>query len=233
MLNTLFILKKPLGKLTVKQKNPLALNCKKITETPRTFSTSQITNATENILLVDVEENILPEGIISSIEYLLRDLFIQMHQTGLYNRQFRLWKSMASITEISVFKLQKGFFKKKELNAYLVNLYIDPKSQCISVIIDKNKDINEFKAYIDKVIKSSNLNRLKGIFYFTNSTPDEHFINRMKLLTNVTDQISKYESIIQNTNDVRLNIVSYQKDNEIFHFKHIYPELKALIQSKS
>lgn len=232
MINTLLISKKLLGKLKVKLKNPLALNCEKITETPRAFSTTQINTAIDNILFVDSEENILPDVITKSIEYLLKDLFVQMHQTGLYNRQFKLWKSIAAVTEVSVYRLQKGLFKKKELNAYLVNFYIDPKFPCISLIIDENRNTSEFKEYIEKIIKSSNLKRLKGVFYFTNSLPEEYFISKMRLLTGVNDQISKYESIVQSTNGVRLNIISYQRDDEKLSFRHIYPELKSFAQNK-
>ncbi len=233
MFDRFLISKKLLGKFKLQQKNPLAVSCKKITETPRAYSTAQIKSAIENILFVDIEENILPEIAIQSIEYLLRDLFIQMHQTGLYNRQFKLWKSLANIIEISVFKLQKGLFKKGELNGYVIDFFIDPKFPCISAIIDENKTTDEFKVYLDKVILGSNLNRLKGIFYFLNCMPDEHFISKLKFSTNSLDPISKYESVLLQTNDVRLNVISYHKDNEKYVFKHIYPELRLFKNEES
>ena len=232
MFNGLLISKKLLGKFKVKQKNPLALSCEKITLTPRAYSTSQIKTAIENILFVDIEENILPEIVIKAIEYLLKDLFIHMHQTGLYNRQFKLWKSLANIIEISVFKLQKGLLKKNELDAYIIDFFIDPKFPCISVIIDENKNTAEFKVYLERVIVGSNLNRLKGIFYFSNFIPDEHFIAKLKFDTNAFDPISKYESILLKTNDVRLNVISYHKEDERYIFKHIYPELKSLVMEE-
>ena len=233
MFNGLLISKKLLGKFKVKQKNPLALSCEKITLTPRAYSTSQIKTAIENILFINSEENSLPEIIIKAIEYLLKDLFIHMHQTGLYNRQLKLWKSLANIIEISVFKLQKGFLKKNELNAYIIDFFIDPKIPCISVIMDENNNADEFKIYLERVIVSSNLNRLKGIFYFSNFIPDKHFITKLKFYTNAFDPISKYESILLKTSDVRLNVISCQKDNEKYNFKHIYPELKSLVMEES
>ena len=233
MFNRFLISKKLLGKFKVKQKNPLALSCEKVIQTPRAFSTSQIKSAIENILLVDAEENILPEIIIKSIEYLLKDLFIYMHQSGLYNRQLKLWKSIASVIDISVFRLQTGFFKKKELNAYMVDFFIDPKAQCISAIIDENKNTDKFTIYLDKVIAVSNLRRLKGVFYFSDSIKDEHFIVKLKSLTNTFELISKYESVILKTNDVRLNVISYHKENEKYDFSHIFPELKALKSEES
>ena len=228
MFDRFLITKKLLGKFKVKQKNQLALNCEKITGTPRAYSTAQIKGAIENILFVDIEENILPEIAIKSIEWLFKDLFIQMHQTGLYNRQFKLWKSLANIIDISVFKLQKGLLKKNELNAYVIDFFIDPEFPCTSAIIDENKNPVEFKVYLDKIISNSNLNRLKGIFYFLNFMPDEHFITRLKLDTNSLDPISKYESILLKTNDVRLNVISYKKYDDKYVFEHIYPELRLL-----
>ena len=233
MFNRFLISKKLLGKFKVKQKNPLALSCEKITLTPRAYSTAQIKSAIENILFVDIEENILPEIVIKAIEYLLKDLFIHMHQTGLYNRQFKLWKSLANIIEISVFKLQKGLLKKNELNAYIIDFFIDPKFPCISVIMDENKSTDEFKVYLERVIVDSNLNRLKGIFYFSSFIPDERFIAKLKFDTNAFDPISKYESILLKTNDVRLNVISCHKENERYIFKHIYPELKSLVMEES
>ena len=227
MFNRFLISKNLLGKFKIKQKNPLALSCERVTEAPRTYSTAQIKNATENILFVDNEENILPEIAIKSIEYLLKDLFIQMHQTGLYNRQFKLWKSLANIIEISVFKLQKGLLKKNELNAYVIDFFIDPKSPCISAVIDESKNTDEFQVYLEKVIRYSDLNRLKGVFYFLNCIPDELFLTKLKSETSAFDSISKYESILLKTNDVRLNVISYHKDNDKYVFKYIYPELKS------
>jgi hypothetical protein len=233
MFNRFLISKKLLGKFKVKQKNPLALSCKKVTETPRAYSTAQIKSATENILFVDTEENILPEITIKSIEYLLKDLFIQMHQTGLYNRQFKLWKSLANIIEISVLKLQKGLLKKNELNAYVIDFFIDPTSPCISAVIDENENTSEFQVYLERVIGYSNLNRLKGVFYFLNCIPNEHFVTKLKFDTSAFDSISKYESILIKANDVRLNVISYHKDNDKYVFKHVYPELKSIKSEES
>ena len=234
MINRFLISKKLLGKFKIKQKNPLALSCEKITGTPRTFNTAQIKSAIDNILFVDLEENILPELAIKSIEYLLKDLFMHMHQTGLYNRQLKLWKSMANIIEVSIFKLQKGLFKKDALNAYIIDFFIDPEFQCISAIIDENKNTAEFEVYLNKIISSSNLTRLKGIFYFSNCIPNEDFISKLRLSTNSLDPIAKYESILLKTNDVRLNVISYgKKDYDDYVFNNIYPELKSFKSEES
>lgn len=228
MLETVFISKKLLGKFSVSQKNPLALSCEKITQIPRSYSTAQIKSATENISLTNIEGNILPEIAIKSIEYLLKDLFIQMHQTGLYNRQFKLWKSLAKINSISVCRLQQGLFKKRDLNIFTVDFFIDPKHPCISVIIDENKNTNEFMLCLKKVISTSNLNRLKGVFYFVHCIPDEMFITKLKLNTNAFDPISKYESVLLKTNDVRLNVLSYKEEGNKYNFKYVYPEIKSI-----
>ena len=135
MLDHLLIRKKEIGKLKVALKNTLALTCEKITQNPRSFNTIQIKNAIDNLSIIDVEEKILPGLLTEAVSFALKDFFLYMHQTGLYNRQFKLWNTLASISTVLVFKLQKGFFKKKDLYAYIVDFYIEQKYPCISTIV--------------------------------------------------------------------------------------------------
>lgn len=229
MFEQLLISKKEMGKFKVTIKNPLGLTCEKITQTPRAFNTAQIKSAIENISFIDIEEKIFPLVLIRTTEFILKDFFLYMHQTGLYNRQFKLWRTLANITEITLFKLQKGIVKKGDLNVYMIDLFIDPKAPCISVIIDENIEskYKDFKIYLSKALLGSILKRLKGIFYFLNTEPEEEFIRQLELITNTSDPILKYESKLLTGRDIRLNVVSYRKDNEKYNFKHLCPELKS------
>ena len=234
MLEKYLLTKKEIGKFKLTLNNTLALTCEKITQNPRVFNTVQIKNAIENISLVDIEERILPDILVKSIDFILKDFFLQMHQTGLYNRQFNLWSTLANISQVLIFKLQKGIFKKKDLSAYLIDFSIEARTPCISAIInesDENK-YKDFKLYLSKTISYRSSNRLKGIFYFIKSNIDDDFIRRIIALTNSVDSISKYESRIQDTKDVRLNLITYKKENEKLVFEHIYPELKSAKDSE-
>ena len=228
MFDNLLISKKEVTKFKVSLKNPLGLTCEKITQTPRVFTTVQVKGAIENIVFVDIEQLDIPELCVKAIEYLLKDFFLYMHQTGLYNRQFKLWRTLGNIRQVSIFKPEKGFFRKRELSCYVIDLFIDEKTPCAKAIIqeDTNEISSDFKTYLSWILSSSNLNRLKGVVYFINYKPKIEFLQKVVLVTDDLDPISKYESIITDTKDVRLNVISYEKEALRYDFKHIYPNLK-------
>lgn len=236
MLDSILISRKEIGKLKVGLKNPLGLTCEKIAQTPRVFTTSQIKNAIENILIVcNIDENI-PKLLLRTTEYVLKDLFLYMHQTGLYNRQFNLWSTLGHIRRISIFRMEKKFFKNRELYCYVFDLFIDEKIPCVKVVIqavDNNKNnYIDFKTYLSWAIRFSKLKRLKGVIYFIKKDVVEpRFLEKLDILTNAFDPISKYESIINKTNDLRLNVIAYKEkgsEDENYNFEHIYPEVRTI-----
>ena len=224
------ISKKEISKLKLVPKNPLSLTCEKVTQTPRIFNTSQIKSAIENISFIDIEEKITPDILSASAEYILKDFFLYMHQTGLYNRQFKLWKTLGNITQCVFSRLQKGLLTKNDLSIYIIDFFIDPKTPCINAIVNEDTETStelEFKACLSKNLEINNMDRLKGVFYFLNKVPDETFMSKLDQMINSLDPISKYESRLSDFKDIRLNIINYQKENEKYTFKHIYPELRS------
>lgn len=230
MLNQLLIPRKELGKIKVSLKIPISLSCEKITQTPRTFKTSQIKEAIENIAFERMEEANLPDIVTKTIEFIFKDFFLYMHQTGLYNRQFKLWKTLANITQISIYKVQKGIFEKKDLDVYIIDFSIDPKFTSIRIIVNNQEassSFDELKKYLNWSLISG-LGKLKGIFYLLKSNPNGNFLSKLQDLTKTSDPISKYESIISNTGNIRLNIINFNKEDEAYKFDHIYPDLKSV-----
>lgn len=229
MFNYLLLSKKEICKFKVTQKNPLAVTCEKVAQSPRSNSIAELKNATANIIFADFDPSSPDLIILKSLDFLLKDFFINMHQTGLYNRQLKLWKALSNISSVRVYKLYTGIFKKTGLNIFIVDLFLDPKSPCITLIINlaENEVIkeDEFKLYLDKVISSTNKTRLKGIFYFSSYIPQQLFLESLDFLTNANDSISRYESIISKTNDTRLNLIYFSPDGENYLFRHIYPEI--------
>ena len=227
MFENFFISKREVAKLKITPKNPLTLTCEKITHSPRLINTTQIKTATENLSLIDIEEIILPDLVHNTIDYILKGFFIYMHQTGLYNRQLKLWKALGNTAQVTVLKLEKGVFSKKELNAKIINLFTTPNSPCISAIIDESDNQNNFKLYLSQALSKVNINRLRGILYFFRGIPTKDFITKLNLITSSGDPILKYESTFLNHMDVRLNVINYQENNGEYIFNPIYPELKS------
>ena len=229
MFDSIFTFKKEIGKFKVTLKNSLGLSSEKVTQNPRSFNTKQIQTAIENTQIIDIEEKILPELLYKSAEYILKDFFLYMHQTGLYNRQLKFWESLAKITQISFCKLEKGLLKKSDLNAHIIYFYIDPKAPCSCAIVDQRNNINyqDFKTLLTKADSGISQKKLKGILYFLKNDLDEDFVNNLKVITNGLDPISKYESRLNNK-ATRLNLISYKKSDELYTFQHIFPELKSV-----
>ncbi len=223
--------RKTLGKLRLVLNNPLIITCDKITHNPRTIKTSLIKEAVENINIVDIEEDKLSDLISSSISFIVKDFFLYMHQTGLYNRQFKLWETLAKLTSAEVFQVQGGIFKKKDLNCYIIDFFIDPKSSpSIKVIINnENKNsgfYDDFKFYLDRFV-AYNFGKLKGLFYLSKEDMDQDTISKLEFLTEVSDPISKYESVVSSKN-VTLNIINFSNIDQTYRFDHLFPDLKTI-----
>lgn len=234
MFDKFLISKKELSKFKITQKNPFDLNCEKVTQTPRVFNTAQIKAAIENILITKLDEVTTPELTLKITEYILKDLFLSMHQSGLYNRQLKLWKIVGNVKQGSVFRLNKGLIKKKELNTYIIDFFIDPQSPCFSVVFNNDTEVNDtssllknLNTYIIRTIMGTKADRFKGIFYLLNTMPDKDFYIELDQMTNAFDPISRYESRITFTKDVRLNVITSKKENNGYTFEHIYPEVKS------
>ena len=228
MLEKFLVKKEKIGELKLATKKPFDVTCEKITRSPRTFNTSEIKTALENLSLTLSEtKEPLPEILLKSAEYLIKDLFFQMHQTGLYNRQLKLWKSLGNTTEISFYELSKGLIKKKGLDFSIIDLCTASKNVGVCGLIDPAPyDFTHFKSSLSTAINISNKNNLRGIVYFLTNKPDAGFINNIELITNIFDKTAKYEAILTGTRDIRLNVVSIEKNNGSYNFKHVFPKVE-------
>lgn len=228
MLEKFLVKKEKVGGLKLTTKRLFDVTCEKITHSPRTFNTSQIKIALENLSLTPLEaKEPVSAMLLKSAEYLTKDLFFQMHQTGLYNRQLKLWKSLGNTTEISFYELYKGLLKKKKMDVAMLDLCTASKNISISALINLNPcDFDLFKSFLSTVINISNKKNLRGIVYFLTNKPDTGFINNLELITNASNHITKYESILTGTKDIRLNLISIEKNNGSYNFKHIYPKIE-------
>lgn len=228
MLEQFLIAKEEISTAKVGVKNPLGLACEKIIQNPRIYNTAQIKGAIENIELENTSGNDLPELALKATEFILKDFFLHMHQSGLHNRQFDLWRMLGNITKALFWRFQKGLIKKTDVDSYLSELYIDPRRPSACIILDENNENNleSFKLFLSKVLSENYANKLKGIFYFAPNINKEFMAYLSSTIKN-SDPILKYESILTNTSDVRLNVISYKKEGDNFNFKHLFPELKS------
>ena len=234
MFDDFLISREEINKIKISQKKPFGLTTEKITHSPRSFNTNQIKEGIENLIFTEEKEGLTQNLLFRTIKYILRDFFLYMHQSGLYNRQLVLWKTLGNITQCNIYRLQKGLVKKMPLGIFVIDFFIDPKAPCISAVlitsIDQNTKEGCFKSLkynLSKIISTRNIKRLKGIFYFLDTKPDSFFINNLDILTDAFDPIAKYESLLNWTKDVRLNVITFNEINEDCKFEHIYPQIQA------
>lgn len=226
MLEKFFIYKKEFGKYKIKPSKPFELTPEKIAQNPRSFNTSEIKIATENLQIVEQDE-CLSEKLIKLSKYIFNGFFFQMHQSGLYNRQLKLWKNIGNINQVVFYKIEKGIIKKKETNIFFVDFLTSSKSIVMRAIIPENNitDFKEFKTYL--LASLSNSGDIKGIFHFTNKELSNDFQGALDQVVDTSDQISKYESKLIGTNEIRLNIIKYKNDGNDYSFEHIYPKIES------
>lgn len=234
MFDNFFISREEINKVKISSKKPFGLTTEKITKLPRSFNTSQIREAVKNINLIEDKEGLTPKLLLKAIEFLLGEFFLYMHQSGLYNRQLTLWKTLGNITQCNVYMFKKGLIKKQSLDYFTIDFFIDPKAPCISAIllksnIDKKEEVATklLEGNLLRNISIRNMKRLKGVFYLLNTKPGSLFFNKLDILTNAIDPVAKYESLLSWTKDVRLNVVSFNETNEDYYFEHVYPQVKA------
>lgn len=229
MLRTLLFKKSEIGNLQVNSLKPFELTPEKITQTPRSFNTEQIKIALENLSFkTNSGIETLPDYFKEIPNYLLKNFFLKMHQTGLYNRQINLWKTLGTISEASFYRLNKRFLKKDEDSINLIDFSTSSKKTCICALILQNKSIDYkfLKFQISIVCELFRKRNLKGIFFLLENLKKHDALKNFELLTNLDDQISKYESVIKGTKDIRMNVINIKQDGNNYTFEHIYPQIK-------
>lgn len=240
MFEHFLISKNKVASFKVGLKNPFGISPEKITQSPRSFNTLQIKEAIDNVCFSVDEDKKVPGFLLRAAEYILKDLFLYMHQTGLYNRQLKLWKVLGSISGCTLYSLSKGLIRKKELGIHTIYFFINPKSPCcLAIVHDCRQDsynsltlFNEFKAHTLRTTSQVLANKLKGIFYFLNQKPEEEFLEKVKGIIKGTDTLSRYESILSWSKDTRLNLITFSAYDNSYNFELISPLVKQKVKNE-
>lgn len=225
MLEALLIKKEEISKLKITSTRPFDITCEKITQSPRIFNTTQIKGALENLNITAEGEPNMPEVVKRVVDYLIKEFFLRMHQTGLYNRQYKLWKTLGTASEATLFRLKRGLIKQKDLNISLVDICTDSKRTCACAIITKVHNINDIRYYLSSIIQIYKNRNLNGVFYFLEGKTRKDITSYLETLIYDFDITSRYESIVKNSKEIRLNAISISKKNNDFVFNHFFPDI--------
>jgi len=211
-----------------------AYNLGSVTANPRAASAADIKAGLDN-LVIEPSDN-TNDLVLAVIQYLFQDYFGFAHQTGLYNRQIRLWEMVSRVSTVEVRQVEKGFFSRTTLPVYeLVMKTALSQSPICALVIGPEIRANDYyknyrpseegKIYVDllrdfllKVMKIQarlGANGVKGIFVVSPEPLEPALLAYIEKETGATDPVSKVESIMPAPVSAHINLLTYSPtDND-------------------
>jgi hypothetical protein len=158
----------------VKNAEPEAFNLGSVTQAPRSAAARDLEAACEN-LVFEPSDNKIPDLVLAAIKFVMTGYFSDAHQSGLYNRQLRLWETISKIAVVEVQPVTKGFFQKVTLPVYeLVFKTVTGKVPIVALVIEPSATASHLellKDFLAKVakIQAQSGNQVKGAFVVCDS----------------------------------------------------------------
>ena len=211
----------------IKNLDKEAYNLGSVTANPRSASAVDIKAALDNLVIES------PEGtndvVLAVIEYLFYDFFPYAHQSGLYNRQIRLWEMFSRISTVEIKQFATGIFTHTPLPVYhlLMKTNLGQSPVCALVIgpetasFERYKNwvatpgkiyldlLHEFLTNVTKVQARQGVNGIKGIFVVTPEPLEPALLSHIEKETRANDPVSKVESILPAPYSAHINLLTY------------------------
>lgn len=192
---------------------------------PRSLSPDQLKEACNNIglnfsKLVDIK-------IELSLNFLLRNFFYLMHQTGLYNPQRRVWTLLAQTKKIKIKEYKKIPKKEKDTTKIYDAILEDSfgKYAIARIVLPGSRmelpGLNE--------LLSVNNNRCVALFYLSPEPYPDRILAKIREKTNNQDFYDKYKSPINE--NCSLDLFQYSSDESQVSFKLVHPNLAKEVES--
>jgi len=219
--------------IVIKNLDNEGYNLGSITADPRAVSALDIKAGLDN-LVIDAPDGV-NDLVLSLVHYLFHDYFAFAHQSGLYNRQIRLWEMFSRISRVEVRQLERGLFSKTLLPVYEVVMKTAQGQSpiCALVISRQITDFEPYKhqtnhgagkVYVEllrdfllKVMKIQarlGANGVKGIFIVTPAPLEEALSAYIEKETRASDPVSKAESIMPAPVSAHINLLTYSAEGE-------------------
>jgi hypothetical protein len=205
-----------------------AYNLGTVTSNPRDAQAADIKACLDNLVIEPSEGT--NDLVLAVIQYLFHDYFAFAHQSGLYNRQIRLWEMFSRITTIEVRQMERGFFTRKALPIYelVMKTARNQSPICAFIIAPGFAATDHYKIYgsmpkgkiyvdmlrefLSKVVKIQarlGANGVKGIFVVTPEPLEDALLAYIEKETRATDPVSKVESIMPSPVSAHINLLTY------------------------
>jgi hypothetical protein len=211
----------------IKNADSEAYSLAAVTANPRNASAADLRAGLDNLVIEP------PEGtndlVMAVVQYIFQDYFVFAHQSGLYNRQIRLWEMISRISTVEIRQVERGLFSRTLLPVYEIVMKTGlGQSPICALVIDQ--DVTNFdpyknnsgaagKVYVQlledfllKVMKIQarlGTNGVKGIFVVTRAPLEAALLAYIEKRTDASDAVSKVESIMPAPVSAHINLLTY------------------------
>jgi len=193
---------------------------------PRSWSPDDLKDACNN-LSFDSSQSI-GEFENLTIQYIIRNFFFILHQTGLYNPQKKLWTQLAQTKKITIKPYKKIPRKERENTKINDIIFEDTNRKFILVrLVYPGSQLN-FAGF--KPLIASIPSRCVGLFYITDQEPDSKTLSLIKTKTNAGDFFDKYRSPI--APGCSFNLVRYEVQQGKLIYRLVHPDLNKNVEAE-
>ena len=188
---------------------------------PRSYSQKKLQEACNNIKFAASTELDPIENI--SIQFIFRNFFSIMHQTGLYNPQRKFFHHIASVNRVEIKEYKKLSKEAKAASAKISDFYFyDIHNKYILVRLE-HPSFNFDNDALKRTFSDANNNRSLGAIYIANKRPDQEAIDMIREKTNYSNELERFTSPIND--QASFNCVSYEASPSAVIYKLVHPDL--------
>lgn len=230
--------------ILIKNADPEAFNLSTVTQSPRSSTAIDVRSACAN-LVFDLEAgpgdtaaaSYLPL-VEDFVKYLFTEYFARVHQTGLYNRQMRLWESFSKVLKVDFKQQEGGFLFKSPKPAVSLSFRSSGLVVALALILLDDAAVrgdNALYLVQDMLNRAAKLqgqqgNGSLGGVFITSAQKEDKVYNYLVKATGGEDPVARYDCYMPGPYYVHVNMLTYsQEEGEgrpDYKFDLIYPNLE-------
>lgn len=186
----------------------------------RSYSPDRLKDVCNNIKF-DASQEIDPIENIT-IQFVFRNLFYIMHQTGLYNPQRKLFNMIASIEKVEIKEFKKLTKSQKEAGKISDIYFYDIQGRYILLRLEHPTSDLDFVA-LPKLFSEANNQRCMAAIYVSNKMPSEPIVEMIRSKTQYKNPMERYRSPLND--HASFNFIYYQASPSAVVYKLLHPDL--------
>lgn len=186
----------------------------------RSYSPERLKDVCNNIKF-DASQEIDPIENIT-IQFIFRNFFYMMHQTGLYNPQRRLFNHIASVEKVEVKDFTKLTKTQQEAGKISDLCFYDANGRYILLRLEHPSSDLDFVA-LPKLFSDANKERCIGAIYISNKMPSEPIVDMIRSKTSYKNPMERYRSPLND--HACFNFLTYQASPSSVIYRLVHPDL--------